>query len=810
MLNNQLAFTNVADENFVVDPSHVTFQGGKEDPFCRWYPYLEGYSPEFVLSILRYYAPHAQIILDPFAGTATTAFTAAEKNLSAYICEVNPVMQFIFEVKTSVRLLDRRARNKLADSLRRIADDFQSKLEAAPVDRTLAISYSGAFGTSKFFDERTFSEVTCARSVVDELSSYAPLEAELLTVAILANLVSCSLLKRAGDVRYKTEKELQKGLPSFPAEVSHHLRRIADDICDENGHIPTRPLLICQDVRSLKSIPSLGVDTVITSPPYINGTNYFRNTKLELWFLRCLQTSDDLRTYRDRAITAGINDVSFKKESASALPFSVSRVVELLEKNAYDVRIPRMVASYFAEMIDAFRAIRKHLVNGATVAIDIGDSIYGGVHVPADELLADSLAPLGFRLAKREVLRSRKSKNGQPLKQVLLVMRYERLVEGTEQQDRVGTWQIPWQSFKSILPHQQEPYASRNWGHPVHSLCSYQGKLKPAIAHFLVKTFVPEGGSVLDPFAGVGTIPFEAALQGRHSYGFDLSPTAYTISVAKLRLPSATHTHEIVENLQQFISTYTLTAEDLAQAQSFGFNKKLVDYFHTDTLREVFAAKRFFALAEDTPSFRLVFASCLHILHGNRPYALSRRSHPITPYAPTGEFEYRPLIPRLEDKVRRTLETPLPACFTQGKMFLMDATSWWPWEVKDLDAVITSPPFFDSTRFYLANWMRLWFAGWMPTDFENKPLVFIDERQKNSFAVYESIIRQSKERLKPGGVVVLHLGKSVKCDMAVELLTVARRWFAHHDVLDESVEHCESHGIRDKGTVTSHQYLVLY
>jgi hypothetical protein len=28
--------------------------------------------------------------------------------------------------------------------------------------------------------------------------------------------------------------------------------------------------------------------------------------------------------------------------------------------------------------------------------------------------------------------------------------------------------------------------------------------------------------------------------------------------------------------------------------------------------------------------------------------------------------------------------------------------------------------------------------------------------------------------------------------------------------LDESVEHCETHGITDKGTVTSHQYLVLY
>jgi hypothetical protein len=44
-----------------------------------------------------------------------------------------------------------------------------------------------------------------------------------------------------------------------------------------------------------------------------------------------------------------------------------------------------------------------------------------------------------------------------------------------------------------------------------------------------------------------------------------------------------------------------------------------------------------------------VFASLLHVLHGNRPYALSRRSHPLTPYAPTGPVEYKSLLRKLEE-----------------------------------------------------------------------------------------------------------------------------------------------------------------
>ena len=85
----------------------------------------------------------------------------------------------------------------------------------------------------------------------------------------------------------------------------------------------------------------------------------------------------------------------------------------------------------------------------------------------------------------------------------------------------------------------------------------------------------------------------------------------------------------------------------------------------------------------------------------------------------------------------------------------------------------------------------------------------MEEKQKIDFSIYEPIFRQAKERLKKDGVFVLHLGKSAKCDMARELQRISRRWFKSADLFDESVAHCQTHGIRDMGTVTSHQYLVL-
>jgi hypothetical protein len=236
----------------------------------------------------------------------------------------------------------------------------------------------------------------------------------------------------------------------------------------------------------------------------------------------------------------------------------------------------------------------------------------------------------------------------------------------------------------------------------------------------------------------------------------------------------------------------------------------LTEYFHPATFREILAARRhFLELEEWDPENALVFSSLLHILHGNRPYALSRRSHPITPFAPTGATEYRPLMPRLRTKVERSLGAERPAGYVPGSVRYQDATSWWPRDVDGLDAVITSPPFYDSTRFYLSNWMRLWFAGWEAVDFRTKPLAFVDERQKSDLKVYESVLRQSRERLKTGGVLVMHLGQSRKLDMAKELARIARPWFKVEEIFSEDVRDLERHGVTDKGTVHHHSYLVL-
>ncbi|WP_407524750.1 DNA methyltransferase [Lacibacter sp. MH-610] len=793
----------------------VTFVKSKDTPFQRWYPYIEGYSTDFVKSLIKNFDIKDTLIYEPFAGTGTTLFAADDEGLSTVYSEVNPLLQYLIQTKTRVLKAKEAQRKKLYDNLNDISQTLIQSLDKFEEDKSLKEAYKALFADSEYFSAEKLSEILKLRSYIDIVKLEDELLADTLTIAVLSCLLPVSHLKKAGDVRFKTEKELEKEFTTFEEILPQKIADIAEDVLNFNFTLKTNHELILANAKNISRINDLKIGAVITSPPYLNGTNYFRNTKVELWFLRYLQFENDLRFFRDQALTSGINDVKKEYAYVNGLDISSkSKILKLtlleLHKKAYDSRIPIMAKSYFEEMYRIFSDCKEHLSNNAKILIDIGDSIFCGVHINTDEILIELLTELGFKLIDNKILRKRRSRNKEVLTQSLLAFQYN-YKNGKHINGNTPTiWRKNWNHFKTVVPHQQEPYSSRNWGHNNHSLCSYQGKLKPAIAHHLVETFVPANGSMLDPFAGVGTIPFEAALAGKASFGIDISLPAYYISYAKVTAPQANESHSYINSLKQFIKRNKCTKEELNEANTFGFNKTLAEYYEETTLKEILLARRF--VKENypkTPSEMLVVASLLHILHGNRPYALSRRSHPIVPYAPTGEFEYKNLVNKLTEKVDRAINEELPINFRNGKIFNQDTTIIWPQEINNLDAVITSPPFFDSTRFYLANWIRIWFSGWSEKDFKFQVNNFVEEKQKKDFAIYESIFRQSKERLKKDGVCVLHLGKSAKCDMAKELQKISKRWFKTADLFDESVEHCESHGIRDKGTVTSHQYLVL-
>ena len=305
-------------------------------------------------------------------------------------------------------------------------------------------------------------------------------------------------------------------------------------------------------------------------------------------------------------------------------------------------------------------------------------------------------------------------------------------------------------AFCDNPPYRVAPYSKRNWGGTLHSLCSYQGKLKPAIAHFLVSEFTTPGQRVLDPLAGVGTIPLEARIQGRIGIASDLSPLAVAVSRAKLESFDDNILSSLLDDLDEYVSN-NWRQFDNDPLRKFGLNGPLEDFFHPQTLSEIIAARTYLmagAIDAHPVERDVMQTAILHILHGNRPYALSRRSHPITPFAPTGPTVYRPLIEATRIRLNRVrpLLVALNDDTQSGIAIQSDFRALNA--LGSVDAVITSPPFSGSLRFWSTNWMRIWFAGWNPEDFKEKPAAFLEVEQRKTFDAYRTF-SQAMARVLP-------------------------------------------------------------
>ena len=768
-----------------------TFLPNHEVPFHNWYSYIEGYSSELIENLLAELRDcNIQTIYDPFGGTGTTPLVAAQHGIKSYYSETNPFMASV--INTKINVVRELSKNGNLSNLISFRNNIQK--EEFPHDSTL-IDWGGF---EKYFNPEQLHEILFLKQQIQGVCDDNA--RQILMLALSSIMVQSSLMIRRGDLRFAKSGEKKPEDFDVKTNFITKLDQIIFDIDNYSSTISAGSQLASYDSRDIE-MESI-VDCVITSPPYLNGTNYIRNTKLELKLNDFVNKESDLSNLHSLGIIAGINNVSKRNGGQTVLP-CVEPYYEAIKEVSYDRRIETMVAAYFYDMNDVISRLAIAMKENGILIIDIGDSQFAGVHVPTHDLISTICGNNGFVKYDEVIIRERRSKNGMVLSQRLLKFKLNKC-HNMEQSTLETARQ-----FVNNLPYKSEPYSSRNWGHPWHSLCSYHGKLKPAIAHHLVASFTKPGDVVLDPLCGVGTIPFEACLQGRIGIGNDLSELAYVVSKAKLEAPEKNEVMEAVLQLKQYIKNNVQSYVGNTDYDNFGYNGRIPTYFHEDTYREILCARDYYKgrIPELTPPESMVFASLLHVLHGNRPYALSRNSHPLTPYAPTGEYVYKNVIEHITDKINNTYNTELGQAYVRGKAIFGDYSNINLHE--SVDAIICSPPFADSMRFYMQNWLRLWMCGWEPNDFKVADQKFLDIKQNNHFEIYDDFFEMCSNALKPKGIVVLHLGKTKKVDMARALSEVSQPYFDTVYIGSEDVSELEKHGIKDKGSTIQHQYLFL-
>jgi hypothetical protein len=817
----QLALTFSSE--FSTDTLGVTFRDSKRSAFHRWYPYVQGFSAGYVREVLTRFGP-THHIYDPFGGAGTTQLEASIKGIASSYSEINPFMRFVAETKINSSIWARgnflRFEETCHQYLRRL-----ERRTLRQYARNLSLKrYQHAFEDRDFFEEEHLRDLLAARELAIETAGNSAESKSLLLLAVAANVVHASNMTRRADLRRRRTDEYKNRVVDVSAYVSKTVTEILNDLASSVGpKVETE--CVCESAKDVGTRISEAFDLSVTSPPYLNGTNYCRNTKLELWFLGWLADEGELRKLRDTAIAAGINNVTRTRKPLTCFD-SVEAVAARLDTKAEDKRIPALVRSYFSDMSDVFASVMGSLKPGSRFVVDIGDSRFYGVNVPTDSLLLEVAEKVGFRVESHRLLARRYSYDKTELKQVELVfrkpspsrVRVNRIRNAqttiadigehrSESLAGIGDLAGAIEAFRRDLPYKCAPFQSRTWGHRLHSLCSYQGKLKPAIAHWLVRIFSKPGMRVLDPLGGIATVAFEAACQGRVGITNDLSPFAYAVATGKVCAPARAEVEQEIENLNGALGSVKLREEDYKAAE-FGLNGTVHDYYHERTLEEVLKARRYFSsLKNPSNATMFVKASLLHVLHGNRPYALSRTSHPITPFHPSGPARYKSLVKHVSQRVTAAFSAPLPEAFVAGESIHGDFREL-DGRFGKVDRIITSPPFV-GMRFDRPNWLRMWFCGWGEDDFHQTSRGFLERQQTQSFDVYREFYSVCVKSLNAGGLMIVHIGGSREHDMVPRLVELGAERMRVIGVVEEDVRGGEHHGLKDKGLTTSHHFIFL-
>jgi hypothetical protein len=287
-------------------------------------------------------------------------------------------------------------------------------------------------------------------------------------------------------------------------------------------------------------------------------------------------------------------------------------------------------------------------------------------------------------------------------------------------------------------------------------LSPYIGKIKSRIAGDLVEEFSAEGDLLIDPFAGAGTIPLEAALRKRRVLGADISSYSRILSMAKLCSPPSLEA--AVGAAEQAMSeAHRLPPSDLRRVPLW-----VRRFFHPETLRE---ALRFAAVAR-RPGNEFLMACFLGILHHQRPGFLSYPSSHLVPYLRDKKYprstypelySYRELEPRLMAKIRRSYRRFHRPSFPDA-VFRQSAVQELMFP-KRFDALITSPPYMNALDYGRDNRLRLWFIDPALTQAGDHDAA---TRRKAFVEAMTCLATRVEAGLRPGGYCVLVVGEEFK------------------------------------------------
>lgn len=388
-----------------------TFAANRGLAVHRWFPYSAGFSAAWVQEVIeREKRKGRRRVFDPFVGSGTVALESERCQLEGVGVEAHPFVARIARTKLHWR-----------ESPEIFTTYALSILEEAKREKVEREAYPALMG--KCFPPEALGRLEALRQVAQRRADGSPLS-ELSWLALCAILRECSPVGTAQWQYVLPSKSKARAVDPFKAFEAKVYLFSADMAQRRRQPSGPRAKVLVDDARECRSVPTAWADLVLTSPPYANNYDYADATRLEMTFFGeiegwgCLQEA--VRRHLVRSCTQHVAALAKQTDGLIQAEVLAPIAVELAEtcrklarereSHGGKKNYHTMIAAYFKDMAEVWRALRRVAANGALVCFVVGDSAPYGVYVPVDRWLGDLAVAAGFRSYDFEKTRDRNLK----------------------------------------------------------------------------------------------------------------------------------------------------------------------------------------------------------------------------------------------------------------------------------------------------------------------------------------------------------------------------------------------------------------
>lgn len=335
--------------------------------FC-WYP--SRFIPIIPAYLIQALSKSGETVFDPFCGSGTTLIEALKQNRNAIGIDLSPVGCFISKTKGNIVIGKRVDINKI-EELRDYV--FQLSSHVDKLEGDLFLELKGEYIPNieinqKWYHPNTLKMLGHIFYFIEELLD--GLTRDICRVFFISILMPSSGYESKKPYGYYADNVIPKKDKIDKNTIKLFYNKLNKFLKEYNASKNTSSDLyfsvINNDARYLSNYVKTKIDLIVTSPPYLNVTDYTTGFRLAyLWYNFLIKDSDEMENLKRKEIGARwrrkqknrfddyLNDMQMAlAEMKTVLKESGYLCLVLGEPKKYYARLREKIVSYLTEDLD--------------------------------------------------------------------------------------------------------------------------------------------------------------------------------------------------------------------------------------------------------------------------------------------------------------------------------------------------------------------------------------------------------------------------------------------------------------------------